>query len=1388
MSDAEDLVQPTESGTGERLTESSTHPASTDPPAPKRRGKRRPGRMRRFVVRPLVWGGALVIALFAGLLLFVQSPAARSRVAALVTARLSEALGRPVRLQSARIGLLPLEIEIFDLVIPGRTAAEPPFAEVPELRIQVSWRALRRRVLDLEQIEALRPIVRLDFAADGSNNLPRFGGGGGGSSRFSLTIDRVLVQKGTLILNERALPLSIDARGVWGRLTGPSPEHLAASATAQDIEVLLPDAEPYHLTLSAKGLIEPSRVTIETYRLAGPDLSAHGAGSYTWEGERNDFELGVAGEGDAALVGRLGYLAEPLTGPVTFDGRVEAGSSPWGWQADFAAPRVLYGSSTGGTNPREVTGLVAKARGDAREVAVEVEHAAYAEGEVTGKVSVDLADSGSSRPIALDLKFQKVDIARFLASEGLDLAVASRGAGTFVYRARSDDLLRGSGEISVRLAAETGGGAPKGPLPLAGDLPLRIERGVLSSPGFKLTAPALSAEGSASYDLARTTGAVTARFATGDLAGALRLIPPTGPPQAGPEVWRPTAGSGTARLDLKLTPQKTTAAIGFDLAAVSTPALAADRLTGSFTWVTDPNAPGGGRLDDLRAEARHGDSRLVASGRIPLGSPGPKGLPLSLSLEAESWSAAEVARLAAGLSAQPGEDPPWGRQFGGRLSGRVNLGGSFAAPTGRADLAIGDLALSGVPFGKAAAAVVFGGERIQIERLQITTAAGQITGSGRIDRTSGNLAFGLEAPALDLAAEPFHTLLGGDAAADLAGRGSLHATVTGTLDHPEAAITARATGLTLDGRSLANDGSGELVAHWDGEVVEAHGTLLGLATFAGGGRLDTKGAEIDLGIESASLRSLIEIGATTLQLSDLSGSLSGRVQVGADFSAGTWNAALELPRFDVQLAGHRLKNLEPIVLRLTPDRLEIASVYLSETASGSDLFATGTIGLAGASKPLDLKIQGTVAASWAELFAPGLDVAGYVDAIATVRGTLDRPAIRGEGEIRDARVLLPDLAIGLEEMSGTILFNRDHIVLDSLRARVGAGSLLASGRMSVPASGADISYNFQAIADRISLRFPAGFLSRGDAQVSIASTGEGRQISGEIKLDRAFYLDDLAVGTLELLSSAFRRERLEVEEADEFLASTALNLRVVGPGALRVRNNVADLRGDIDLSIRGNAARPVVFGAVEITEGGKLVYADNEYRVERGRVTFDNPNRIDPVIDLTAKTEVRNYDIALDLSGTLDRLTAHFRSEDGLADLDVLSLLATGRELEPGAGEIGLTSPNGSTAPGTGSSFAAEFLASQAASAVSKRVRNLFGFDRFRIDPLASGSGSISNVQLTVGKRLAKNLFVTYTTTPSASETTVLQAEWQVGKNVVILFTSNGNDRYSVDIQWETRR
>ncbi|HEY0553547.1 MAG TPA: translocation/assembly module TamB domain-containing protein, partial [Thermoanaerobaculia bacterium] len=213
--------------------------------------------------------------------------------------------------------------------------------------------------------------------------------------------------------------------------------------------------------------------------------------------------------------------------------------------------------------------------------------------------------------------------------------------------------------------------------------------------------------------------------------------------------------------------------------------------------------------------------------------------------------------------------------------------------------------------------------------------------------------------------------------------------------------------------------------------------------------------------------------------------------------------------------------------------------------------------------------------------------------------------------------------------------------------------------------------------------------------------------------------------------------------------------------------------------------RPVVFGRVELAPNGKLSYAGNEYKIERGLLTFSNPYKIDPVIDLVAKTEVQSFEITLMLSGTAERLDAHFSSNANLADLEILALLATGQELPQNRTGTDLsTPPINPQQPNLG---AQGFLYGQAASAITKRVGTLLRFDRLRIDPVAIAGQPASGFGVTVGKRLSKDVFVTYSTLPTTSQQYIVQVEWQLRKNITLLLTRVGDGSYAVDAQWQRR-
>ena len=290
--------------------------------------RRRPGRLRRWVVRPFVWGLVLLAVLIVALLFFLQSRYARHQVAARLIAAVSEKIGRPVQVGDVDYTFFPLSLELRDVVIPGPGPGDPAVARIPLARVQATWRDLRQRIVRLDQVEAVRPHIYVRIEPDGTTNLPRWRTGPRGPRRFEVQIGRILVEDGTFQLNEQRVHLQVDAKAVWARVTGQADrageggERLDARVTAQEVVTRLPDANPWPATVSARATLIPSegRIRIAQARIAGPDLQAQATGEVLYRGAEKRVALDLDARGETPLLNRLGYLQEPIEGPLRVPG------------------------------------------------------------------------------------------------------------------------------------------------------------------------------------------------------------------------------------------------------------------------------------------------------------------------------------------------------------------------------------------------------------------------------------------------------------------------------------------------------------------------------------------------------------------------------------------------------------------------------------------------------------------------------------------------------------------------------------------------------------------------------------------------------------------------------------------------------------------------------------------------------------------------------------------------------------------------------------------------------------------------------------------------------------------------------------------------------------
>jgi translocation and assembly module TamB len=241
-----------------------------------------------------------------------------------------------------------------------------------------------------------------------------------------------------------------------------------------------------------------------------------------------------------------------------------------------------------------------------------------------------------------------------------------------------------------------------------------------------------------------------------------------------------------------------------------------------------------------------------------------------------------------------------------------------------------------------------------------------------------------------------------------------------------------------------------------------------------------------------------------------------------------------------------------------------------------------------------------------------------------------------------------------------------------------------------------------------------------------------------------------------------------------------LDVHVVSSPQLSFKNAFAKLAGDVDLRLRGTLASPSLLGRVSVTEGSAMI-AGTRYDLERGDITFTNPVRIEPVIDLSATAHVEDYDISLGLNGPLQKLAITYRSDPPLPETDVVSLLALGhtasqQRLYTQQQEQSITNPTTDS-----------ILGGALNATVSNRVQKLFGAGSVKIDPNYLGAFGNSTSRITVQEQLSRDVTLTYATDVNTTSQQLLQAEVAINRHVSVVVARDESGVFSMVIK-ATRR
>ena len=1363
--------------------------------------------VRRRILRNLFLAFCLfTVTVFAALSWYITTDSFQQAVRRRVIASAEKLTGGRVELGELHTIPFRLRVDARNLTIHGREAAdEAPFLHVDRVQAEMKIIAIFSTTVGLHSLALDHPVLHLIDYPDGTTNAPvpqaalaaNYGPVEGPVEQLiSLSVSHIEVQQGELLWQDRKVPFEFAARDLalllnYSLLRRQYEAHLAAG----NVDARIQDSPSFAWRADAALVLARGRADINSLTVTSGKSELHFAG------QLQDFHNPrVSGEYHG--LADLGALASLLRQPQVRTGTAQfAGKGSWsiqtfstegnvqGKEIEWSNGRVLLRngriSASFSVTPDRLRVSSIKANlfgGDVRGDADVTNWKDSAEPSPVrrqraagGRVAAESLQRGSVR---LQLAgFPLLPATEMLSSVKLPLdrlALAGSASGNvetvWVGSIRDADVRLKLGIVpSQKLAA--------GETPVTGQIDgvyrgsrdeLELTQFHLSTPGSEITATGNLAAASSlrfaftTHNLKEWSPLLEAAYRSQQLPFAVHG-------------WASFNGNASGKLSA-LSVNGNLEVYDFDTTLPATARASSrvvhwDALSTSLQYSSSHFAARNGSIIRNHTTAHFDASAALTDTAFQANDS------FTLHVDFRNADASELAQLA-GVT-QP---------FAGALNLTLNLSGTRGDPHGDGHLELRKGTAYGVAIPLLKTDLRLSGGELQFNNIETSIYNAPVSGSAAIS-LSNLLALQSARPNSDWSKNDIRLNLAGRNLAlarfprlqtrrfSADGMADFKLQVSGTAAQPSLEAHVHLKGLALDQERI---GDFYLDAVTQGRQLEinAHSEFEKAdLTITGTVALDHDfPADLKLAFHHLDANPLLRIylPGTITGHSPAEGTLhvTGPLRSPRDLKA-----VAELQSLSVEVAHVQVQNVGPMRFEVADRTLSADNLHLA--GSGTDFTAHGSVQLAG-EKKLDLGLDGSVNMALLQSLYPKILARGAVGINLNATGSIDQPVLQGRLDVKNTFVSHVDFPSGLSDLNGVLLFDRNHIQIQKLNGTTGGGTLALTGS-STYQNGVFL-LDLGATAQDVRLRYPPGVSSTANADVRLTGTSNSALLTGDVTVTKLAVTPGFDFGAYIEKST----QSIALTQSDTLASRLKLDLHVSTTPELQMQTAVARLSGNADLKVRGTADRPAILGRVEVLEGD-VTFNGNKYKLERGDVTFANPARTQPIIDLQATTRVRDYDITVQLRGdasVTNGMKVTRQSEPQLPEADVIALLALGRTQEESA------------AATTGGGFgfggeASNLLINQALNnTVNSRLQSLFGKSRVKIDPqgLASDTAVVRGPQVTVEQQVANNVTLTYSTNTEVSNQQIIQAEYNITRDISIVALRDWNGVVSFDFKLRRHR
>lgn len=723
----------------------------------------------------------------------------------------------------------------------------------------------------------------------------------------------------------------------------------------------------------------------------------------------------------------------------------------------------------------------------------------------------------------------------------------------------------------------------------------------------------------------------------------------------------------------------------------------------------------------------------------------------------------------------------------GVLSGSAHVAGTIAAPTGNAQIDVTRAVVYDEKIDDAKLRVTYLAQSVDVPRFEVVSGPSRIDATAHFDHPAGNLHIGtarftLAGNRLDLARsatiQRYRAGLGGIVNLNTSGSAELRAS------SPQILLTSldanvSATGIAAEGKQFgdlkltANTQSGRRLAfaldsNLAGSTIQGSGTALLNSQYP----VDAK-----LTYRNVAWTRLAPLLAGQSGPPDFEASSDGDLTVRGPLLdtaqlSGSFNASkLTFSTIPRTTAGRPvvISNQGPVRFTLDRGLVRIQNAHLA--GPGADIQASGSGTIAG--QNLNLTVNANSDLSVARNFDRDVYASGKMILAATIHGDAPRPLVNGQVTLQNASFGTANVPFGISNANGAVVFNGNSAQVRNLQAESGGGRLTLSGFVTYAEA---LRFGLRANASNVRVRVQQGVSLSADADVRLTGTTDNSRITGTATVDRVSYASQSDFGSL-LTRSAPPVQSPQKPSA--LLSNMKLDVRVRNLPGMPVQSSLSeDLQADIDLHIRGTVDQPGVQGRIVVSHG-KLLFFGTTYSVETGSISFFNPVRVEPILDVSLKAQAQGVNVTLQVTGPVDNMKLSYTSDPPLQFQEIVSLLASGKT--PTSDPTLLANQPGPQSQGFQQMGESAILGQAVANPVANQLQRVFGVTQLKIDPSFTTGSNVPTARLAMQQRITNNVTFTYVQALDQPNATVVRMEWAFNPQWSAVATRDQNGIFSLN-------